>query len=74
MSKILSPSGSILSQEITSKMSEVLINQINTPLYTPLELSTKSQRHMSKAIRRARQMGIQRLNRLRSLYLFMHFY
>lgn len=54
MSKMLTPSGSILTKSITSK------NEKNYKLFniTPLvELSSKTHRHLSKAIRRARQMG-----------------
>ena len=49
---MLSPSGSMLSQEITSKS-----NSFCNIFYFFIELSRKTQRHMSKAIRRARQMG-----------------
>lgn len=55
MSKILTPSGSILTKSLTSnhnrKYNHIFI------FFLFIELSSKTHRHMSKVIRRARQMG-----------------
>ena len=55
MSKVLSPSGSILSKSLTS--TQIFASILYYLLFLFVELSSKTHRHMSKVIRRARQMG-----------------